>query len=46
MVVAVPAADAEAIAAALRETGETVTVIGSVTAGSGEPVQYRGALRF
>jgi len=46
MVMAVPAADAEPVAAALREAGETVTRIGQVAAAAGEPVQYRGALRF
>lgn len=45
MVVAVPATAAEAIAGALREAGETVTVIGEVRADRGAPVQYRGALR-
>lgn len=46
MVVAVPAAAAEPVASALRAAGETVSVIGGVSAGSGEPVQYRGGLRF
>ncbi len=46
MVIAVAAADAESIAAALSAAGETVSVIGAVNAGNGEPVQYRGELRF
>jgi phosphoribosylaminoimidazole synthetase len=46
MVVAVPATAAEAVAAALREAGETVTAVGNVAAGTGEPVQYRGKLRY
>ncbi len=46
MVVVVPVGAAESIAAALRAAGETVNVIGSISAGSGEPVQYRGGLRF
>lgn len=46
MVVAVPAAAAAAIASALSAAGETVSVIGGVSAGSGAPVQFRGALRF
>lgn len=46
MVMAVPAAAAEPVATALREAGETVTRIGQVAAGTGAPMQYRGALRF
>lgn len=46
MVVVVPAAAAESIAAALRAAGEQVSVIGSISAGGGEPVQYHGEPGF
>lgn len=46
MVVVVPVGAAESIAAALRAAGEQVNVIGSISAGGGEPVQYRGEPGF